>query len=58
MDAKCPACKAPVTKARLVFVETDTLTTKLHGPLPEGGLAYACNSCGVLLPVAPITGGK
>ena len=54
MDAKCPSCGKPVGSAKLVFIETDINATKLMGPLPQGGMAYACTSCNVLLPVTPM----
>jgi hypothetical protein len=52
---KCPSCGQLVSKAPLVKIETDTVSTNLFGPLPPIGLAYMCpnSKCQVLLPIYP-----
>lgn len=52
IEAKCPNCKAPVYRARLVRIPTDADTDQWKGRQP-GAIGFVCPQCGVLLPLSP-----
>lgn len=49
-EALCPNCKSPVRKARPVRIPTEVDDKRWKGRQPEG-LGFACQQCGVLLPL-------